>query len=584
MQSNPAAPPRRCVYTALTNNYETLNEQPAALKSSLPFICFTDDPSLTSETWQIRPLKLLFGEDAMRSQRDYKLRPHRYLPEFDESLYIDNSVVLKVAPEEIFESVDLSAGLSIPVHSHRESILDEFARVASLQLDDPARIAEQLGHYTTENPELLQEKPFWCAIMLRDHHNQVMVAAMELWLAHILRYARRDQLSARFVFNKTGLVPHRLDIDNAESWFHTWPNAADRKTELRSWRASDPLTVKTLRIAELEAETTRLTSAYNAMLHSTTWRLMEPFRKLVNVFRNGRGLPGVRPSRSLIFAFAPPASTWPSALVRGRQLMTLIQEVRPDITCRASPLRRLMRCRNENIFLTKSALRSITQEMIRGLRARGNCLIADFVDERIDEANAAAVNVLISSSMSQANFFRKRFPNIPVFHVIHHVDLRVPAILPPSGRARFGYYGALENCLHVKEIGGLVRIVPADDAGDRNWIARLAESNAHYALRPAVDAGRFKPFIKGFVAAHCGAPVVVAAGNEEARHYLGPDYPFVIADESLPSVLTHLEHFAAEFGSPLWECAVEVMRGVAERTGRATIERELREFLGAILS
>jgi hypothetical protein len=216
------------------------------------------------------------------------------------------------------------------------------------------------------------------------------------------------------------------------------------------------------------------------------------------------------------------------------------------------------------------------------LRARGNFLIADFVDLPVNQTTAA-VNVLLASSISQQNFYRKHFPKIPVFHITHHVDLRVPAIQPASGSARFGYYGKLENCLHVNEIGGLVRIVPANDAGDLNWVAQLAESNAHYALRPAEHAGTFKPFIKGFVAAHCGAPVVVAAGNEEARHYLGADYPFTIEDVSLPSVLAHLERFAGNFGTPLWDAAVEVMRGVAVRAGRATVERELREFLGAVL-
>jgi redox-sensitive bicupin YhaK (pirin superfamily) len=48
------APRSFCVYTTLVGGYEELNEQPIAQSSSIPFICLTDDPALTSNTWQIR--------------------------------------------------------------------------------------------------------------------------------------------------------------------------------------------------------------------------------------------------------------------------------------------------------------------------------------------------------------------------------------------------------------------------------------------------------------------------------------------------------------------------------------------------
>jgi hypothetical protein len=75
-----------CVYTALIGGYEVLNEQPIAATSSLPFICLTDDPELRSETWQIRRVEPLFGLDSIRSQREFKLRPHVHLPDFNCSI------------------------------------------------------------------------------------------------------------------------------------------------------------------------------------------------------------------------------------------------------------------------------------------------------------------------------------------------------------------------------------------------------------------------------------------------------------------------------------------------------------------
>ncbi len=287
-QTPAARLPRRCVYTALTGAYEKLNEQPAAKKSSIPFICFTDDPGLTSKTWEIRPLKLLLGDDYIRSQRDCKLRPHRFLPDFDASLYIDNSVLLKVPPEEIFDAVDLSSGLAMPLHSYRDSVRDEFARVRSQHLDDPARIAEQLDHYSAENPEILEQRPFWAAIMLRDHHNAAMIAAMELWFAHVLRYSRRDQLSNRFVFSKAGLAPHAMEIDNFESRFHTWPNVRDRKLASRTWEYRDNAGPSNADFHALESRYYKLLREHQAILASTTWRMMEPLRTAANILLKWR--------------------------------------------------------------------------------------------------------------------------------------------------------------------------------------------------------------------------------------------------------------------------------------------------------
>jgi hypothetical protein len=112
---------------------------------------------------------------------------------------------------------------------------------------------------------------------------------------------------------------------------------------------------------------------------------------------------------------------------------------------------------------------------------------------------------------------------------------------------------------------------------------RLCEFNAHCALRASQEPGAFKPFTKGFVAAHCGVPVIVGAGDEEARHYLGPHYPFVIGEDSVESVRAHLVRFAGAFGTSVWTLAAETMRQVAARSEQQHVKAELRVFLDAVL-
>ncbi len=221
-------PANRCIYTSLVGRYEALNEQPVAASSQFRFICLTDDPELTSTSWECRLVRPAFAMDPIRSQRFFKLLPHVHLPEFDGSIYIDNSIVLAEPPEAIWPLLPPGAGLAMPRHSFRATVLDEFLEVVQLGMDDPGRIFEQLNHYALTCPEVLQEAPWWSAIMLRDHRDRRVQQAMQTWLAHLLRYARRDQLSINLALREAALQPVALLIDNHQSWFHRWPVAHGR--------------------------------------------------------------------------------------------------------------------------------------------------------------------------------------------------------------------------------------------------------------------------------------------------------------------------------------------------------------------
>lgn len=220
-----------CVYTLLIGDYETLSEQPVAASSNIPFICLTDNPALKSDTWTVVPVATAFPMDPIRSQRILKICPHRIpaLLTFEHSLYIDNSVVLREAPEKFIGKLPMESGIGLPHHSFRHTVHDEFIEVARLGLDDQGRIFEQLNHYLAAGDATLDDAPFWTAILLRDHRNPEVQRAMEQWLSHVLRYSRRDQLSINTALRTAGLVPDRWEIDNHRSFFHTWPHTPGRE-------------------------------------------------------------------------------------------------------------------------------------------------------------------------------------------------------------------------------------------------------------------------------------------------------------------------------------------------------------------
>lgn len=218
---------KKCVYTILIGEYEKLNEQPVAQDSNIDFFCFTEDNSIKSETWKIIHVDPIFPYDTIRSARTIKIAPHRFLsPEFSSSLYIDNSIKLKAVPEEIFTDFSLEEyDLHLLQHSFREKVFDEFEEVLRINYDKPNLIIEQLNAYSMIAPSLFDEKPIWTGFMLRNHNKLDVINMMEDWLAQVMRYSRRDQLSINYVICKHKPKINLLDLDNHSTIYHQWPTA-----------------------------------------------------------------------------------------------------------------------------------------------------------------------------------------------------------------------------------------------------------------------------------------------------------------------------------------------------------------------
>lgn len=218
-----------CAYTALFGHYEDLLEQPVAIDSDMDFICFTDDPSLRSDTWEIRVVRRVIQEDPARSSRYPKICPHRFLEEYDVSLYIDNSVLLTTDPSEILEDLLPDDAVFAAIeHSFRDTVLDEFRAVVSASLDSEWVCAEQLEHYKRSHSDVLAQKPLIGGVLLRRHMDPDVISAMELWWFNVLRYSRRDQLSLRVALSDASLRPTTWPVDVRDNGYWIWPASTGR--------------------------------------------------------------------------------------------------------------------------------------------------------------------------------------------------------------------------------------------------------------------------------------------------------------------------------------------------------------------
>lgn len=211
------------VYTVIIGDGYRL--PPVRPIQDVPHLCFTDQ-RLETNGWDIVPISPVLPADPVRSSRDPKVRPHRFLPSYARSLYIDPSVDLRAPAQDLWAALMPAPDhvFGCIRHSYRATLGDEFDAVAAASLEHARVLRELRDMLDTHHPGALSLRPSWGGILARRHHDPLCVDAMELWYAHILRYARRDQLTLPLILSRLPEARRNITtLDNHLSAFHAWP-------------------------------------------------------------------------------------------------------------------------------------------------------------------------------------------------------------------------------------------------------------------------------------------------------------------------------------------------------------------------
>lgn len=195
---------KQVVYTCITGGYDKLRE-PKFVSPSIDYICFTDNAKLTSNFWKIRQLPSdLKNLTDVKKQRLIKVLPHKYLSEYDVSLWVDSNIEIVGDLKDFFNKYDLSQKfLYTNKHPSRDCLYREQIAVLRLKKDTYENTNPQIERYREEGfPEHygLAETN----IILRAHKNQKCKTLMNLWGEEILNGSHRDQLSFNYAIWKTG--------------------------------------------------------------------------------------------------------------------------------------------------------------------------------------------------------------------------------------------------------------------------------------------------------------------------------------------------------------------------------------------
>lgn len=220
------------VFTALFGRYESLNELEITKNPETRYVCFTDDSSLTSKTWEVLVVESNVQSNPARSSREVKMLGHKYFPEGTRSLYVDNTVRLKVDGSIVLKAWLKESNIAFMRHYSRKTVQREFFICSAYGLDDQNKILNQYKYYKRNYPEVLKQRPHWGGMIARVNSTETD-KFMETWKQQFDTFTKRDQLSINVSSIISGVKIATIDGENDSSEWHEWPVHTNRKTQMR---------------------------------------------------------------------------------------------------------------------------------------------------------------------------------------------------------------------------------------------------------------------------------------------------------------------------------------------------------------
>ena len=212
----------KVVYTSIFGGYDNIDKfKKQNIYQNWDLKCFSEDNSLS-----------LYSDNTRNAKR-FKVLPHRYLKDYEYSIFIDGNMTIVGNIDELIEKYLNDSNVAFFSHANNvldsrncpydeaNFILEAGARNYHLNpsrgkltyKDDPNIIEKQMKRYESEgfpkNNGLITGM-----VILRRHNESDCIQAMEDWWTEIKYNSKRDQLSFNYVAWKNNLKFNYINGDS----------------------------------------------------------------------------------------------------------------------------------------------------------------------------------------------------------------------------------------------------------------------------------------------------------------------------------------------------------------------------------
>lgn len=198
------------IYTSIFGKYDNLIEDQLKIKN-VDYVCFTEN-NIKSDTWKIIESVPIY-EDPNRNAKKFKILPHRYLQEYDYSIWIDGNIKVIDDVSQIIQDHPYQVYDHMKVFDARNCIYQEASAIINMGIENLKKNPSRKELAFKDNPEIIkaqmnkylhigyppQNGLATNPIILRHHKNKEVIKIMEDWWQEIKYWSKRDQLSFNYI-------------------------------------------------------------------------------------------------------------------------------------------------------------------------------------------------------------------------------------------------------------------------------------------------------------------------------------------------------------------------------------------------
>ncbi len=210
---------KKILYTTIFGGYDDITTP--KLPPDWDWKCFTEKNSI--------PLY----SDNTRNAKKFKILPHRYLQDYEYSIFIDGNMYVVGNVDELIEKYLNDSNIAFFDHNKnimdpRDCIYDEYNAIINLgkndpnqnYKDDPQTMYDQVKRYQDEGYPS-HNGLITGMVILRRHNEKDCIRVMEDWWTEIKYGSKRDQLSFNYVAWKNKTKFNYMEGDSRNNEYFT---------------------------------------------------------------------------------------------------------------------------------------------------------------------------------------------------------------------------------------------------------------------------------------------------------------------------------------------------------------------------
>ena len=198
------------VYTAIIGDYDVLHD-PMVVEPGVHYVCYTDQRHIKSDIWDVRYINKVPEEERAVRVREYKMLPHKFFPEYESSIWLDASLIIRGKLLELIEKYHKYANFLLMPHNTSTCAYEEAFANAVGYFTPKSTVIAQIKRYLQENyPE--NNGLLVGGFLVRNHHDEKIIQTMNDWYHEVCFYSQRDQISLPYVIWKNSLQYDLCDL------------------------------------------------------------------------------------------------------------------------------------------------------------------------------------------------------------------------------------------------------------------------------------------------------------------------------------------------------------------------------------